>query len=404
MARIRKPRQLWTDLAHLLWKVPVYALPFAAFFLFVQGGRITPDQLLGYWIAAMVFTAGINLATTITHHAFEARLRERFRDDPRGSWYVAATYLVASLVGAMVASTVLHFTLIPGLLSNARGVVLLVVYTLLFGVLFVGLALAMNFYRQAMERAGSERELQLARRIQRSFLISEFPQRARLEVHAVNVSSKEVSGDFYDVVATGHDRILLAIADVSGKGVPAALLSSMLQASLRTQAATVLSPADMMRTINGLACQRTVTGQFATFFLASIDETTLTFRFTNAGHNFPVLLRAGGGRELLETGGLVVGMMEGLPYEEGTVSLATGDRLLFYTDGVSEAADASGEMFGEERLYALLGGLPASLTAEEIVNRVLEGVRAFLGGTEAGDDITVMALRVTSGQAAGPRS
>lgn len=119
-----------------------------------------------------------------------------------------------------------------------------------------------------------------------------------------------MSGDFYDVVVPGDDRVLLAIADVSGKGVPAALLSAMLQASLRTQAALALSPAAMMHVINALACQRAVTGQFATFFLASIDEPLLTLRFTNAGHNFPVLLRAGGARELLETGGLVVGMME----------------------------------------------------------------------------------------------
>jgi phosphoserine phosphatase RsbU/P len=181
---------------------------------------------------------------------------------------------------------------------------------------------------------------------------------------------------------------------VSGKGVPAALLSSMLQASLRTQAAIVSSPAKMTTILNALACQRAVTGQFATAFLATIDEPTLTLRYTNAGHNFPVLLRADGTRELLETGGLVVGMMEGLPYDEGVVQLATGDRLLLYTDGVSEAANASGEMFGEDRLYALLDGLPRALPAEGIVGRVLDGVRAFLGETEAGDDITVMALRV----------
>jgi sigma-B regulation protein RsbU (phosphoserine phosphatase) len=87
-------------------------------------------------------------------------------------------------------------------------------------------------------------------------------------------------------------------------------------------------------------------------------------------------------------------MMEGLPYEEGVVNLTTGDRLLFYTDGVTEAACATGEMFGEDRLYALLDALPATLPAPEIVNRVLDGVRDFLGATEAGDDITVMALRV----------
>jgi serine phosphatase RsbU (regulator of sigma subunit) len=394
MARPRKPSSPLADLAHLLWQVPVYALPFALFFMFVEGSGVTLERFLGYWLAAGVFTAAINALIFLVRHLVEPRMAARFRDNPRGALYTAATYLVASLAGAMLAAVILHFTLIPGLLLHARGIVMLVIYTLLFGALFVGLALAMNFYQQAMERAGSERELQLARRIQRSFLLSEFPARARLEVHAVNLSSKEVSGDTYDVVPAADDGLLLAIADVSGKGVPAALLSSMLQASLRTQAAIVSSPAKMTTILNALACQRAVTGQFATAFLATIDEPTLTLRYTNAGHNFPVLLRADGTRELLETGGLVVGMMEGLPYEEGVVQLATGDRLLLYTDGVSEAANASGEMFGEDRLYALLDGLPGALPAEGIVGRVLDGVRAFLGETEAGDDITVMAMRV----------
>ncbi len=401
MPRSRKPASPLADLAHLLWQVPVYAMPFALFFMFVDGLGITPGRLLGYWLAAMVFTAAINALIFLGRHLVEPRLAERFRDDPRGPWYTAAMYLAASMAGAVLAAVILNFTLIPGLLMHARGVVLLLVYTLLFGALFVGLALAMNYYRSAMDRAGSERELQLARRIQRSFLLSEFPARARLEVHAVNVSSREVSGDTYDVVPIASDGLLLAIADVSGKGVPAALLSSMLQASLRTQAAVGSSPAAMTRIINALACQRAATAQFATCFLAVVDEPTLTLRYTNAGHNFPVLLRADGSRELLETGGLVVGMMEGLPYEEGAVQLATGDRLLLYTDGVSEAANASGEMFGEDRLYALLDDLPGSLPAEGIVHRVLEGVSAFLGGTEAGDDITVMALRVLPASTAG---
>src|SRR5207247_5752302 len=109
------------------------------------------------------------------------------------------------------------------------------------------------FYRRAMERAGTERELQLARRIQRSFLLTEFPRRPRIEVHAVNISSKEVSGDFYDVVATAGDGLLFVVADVSGKGVPAALLSSMLQGLVRIQSDAMPSPAAVMRTLNALA-------------------------------------------------------------------------------------------------------------------------------------------------------
>jgi hypothetical protein len=400
MARAKQPHPPLVDLVRSLWRPVVLALPFAAFFLLVSGQswRAFPD----YWLAASAFSFATHLGVWATHHFVEPRLLARLGGGPRVSVVMGGVYVVVCLIAAAIAAIILNFTLIPGFLGSARAVVLLAVYTLLFGVLFVGIALASNFYRTAIERAGSDRELQLARRIQRSFLLSEFPRRPRLDVHAVNVSSREVSGDFYDVVPTGDDTVLVAIADVSGKGVPAALLSSMLQASLRTQAGARASPATMMATINTLACHRDTTGQFATFFLASIDEPSMVMRFTNAGHNFPVWLRAGRPRVLLETGGLVVGMMDGTRYEEGAVTLEPGDRIVFYTDGVTEADDGTGEMFGEDRLYTLLDALPADLGAERIVECVLAGVRGFLGETEPGDDITVMAVRVApSSTAAG---
>ncbi|MFI5371913.1 MAG: PP2C family protein-serine/threonine phosphatase, partial [Candidatus Eisenbacteria bacterium] len=215
-----------------------------------------------------------------------------------------------------------------------------------------------------------------------------------VDVHAENVSSREVSGDFYDVVSAGDGTLLLTIADVSGKGVPAALLSSMLQASLRTQAVSAVSPAAMMTIVNRMACDRGTTGQFATLFLAAVDERAMTLRYTNAGHNFPVLLRGDGRRMLLEDGGLLVGMLPAAEYAEGRVMLKPGDRLVLYTDGVTEAVDANGVMFGEERLYAMLESLPLDLTARGIVERVLSAVRGFLDEIEPGDDITVMAMRV----------
>jgi hypothetical protein len=395
-----KPRSSpLVDLAHMLWTVPVVSVPFAAFFMLMGGQGWS--SFYGYWLVSMIFSTCISLALWITTHFLDPMLERRFADDARMSWWIAGTHLVTSLLGAVAAIFVANATILHGQFLNPRTLVISLVFSLMFGVMFVGIALAFSYYRKAMNRAGSERELQLARRIQRSFLLSEFPRRSRIEVHAVNLSSKEVSGDFYDVVTPNDSEILLAVADVSGKGVPAALLSSMLQASLRTQAGTVASPAAMMTTINALACQRGDTGQFATFFLAVVHEPTLRLRFTNAGHNFPVLLRAGGSRELLERGGVVVGMMEGLPYEEQSLTLAEGDRIVLYTDGVTEAARMNNEMYGEERLYALLDSLPRELTSEQIVARVLAEVRDFLGDAEAGDDITVMALRVLPGAPAG---
>ena len=134
-------------------------------------------------------------------------------------------------------------------------------------------------------------------------------------------------------------------------------------------------------------------GQFATFFLGWIDERTLRLRYTNAGHNQPLHL-SNGTRRLLDVGGTVVGMMETLSWEEAEIALAPGDRLLLYTDGVTEAMNAAGEMYGEDRLYALADSLPVGLTASAMVEGVLAGLGDFLSGAEPGDDVTIMALRV----------
>src|SRR5258708_11582203 len=215
----------------------------------------------------------------------------------------------------------------------------------------------MHFYGEALARARSEEELNLARRIQRSFLLSSFPQRSGLEVHALNVSSKQCSGDFYDVVPAGDGAVLLCIADVSGKGVPAALLSSMLQASLRTQAPLLQPVGAMIENVNGMLCQGVGNGQFATMFLARIDEATMKLQYVNAGHNPPVLVRADGSRLLLEAGGAMGGSFEGVAFEQAEVALAPGDRPGVYTDGGSEAMNARMGMYADHRV----GGPPASL-------------------------------------------
>jgi serine phosphatase RsbU (regulator of sigma subunit) len=248
--------------------------------------------------------------------------------------------------------------------------------------------------RDRVAVARFEEELNLARQIQRNSLLSEFPVLPCCEVHALTLPSKHVGGDLYDVVEAGDGSWFVAIADVSGKGVPAALLSSMLQASLRTQAANVRSPAEILRNINHLMYRSTAVQQFATFFLARVDGERLELSFSNAGHNWPVLLRPGEERRFLERGGLILGFQERVEFEEERVSLLPGDVVVLYTDGISEAADASGELFGEERLYAVLSAMPRTLPAREVTERVLATLREFLDGTEAQDDITLLVLKV----------
>ena len=239
-----------------------------------------------------------------------------------------------------------------------------------------------------------EEELRLARQIQRSFLHSEFPPTPRFDVHALNIPSKEVGGDFYDLVPADDGAFLLAIADVAGKGVPAALLSSMLQASLRTQAGSIFSVAEILRNINTLVYRATAVHQFATFFIARVEHDTLHLTFSNAGHNFPVVIRRDCEPVYLERGGTVLGIVDGAAYEEERVSLKTGDLVVLYTDGISEAMNRDGELYGDARLYDLVGRLPLHLSAREATDSILAELREFLDGEEARDDMTLMVMRV----------
>jgi serine phosphatase RsbU (regulator of sigma subunit) len=248
--------------------------------------------------------------------------------------------------------------------------------------------------RERVAVARLDEELSLARKIQQTFLPSEFPRMPHLDVHAINVTSKQVGGDLYDLVPAGDGAYYLAIADVSGKGIPAALLSSMLQASLRTQAESVRSVSEILRNINALVYRSTTQEQFATCFLARIEENGLRMSFSNAGHNYPVVLRHGGGRQTLERGGLILGILDGIPFEEEEIALAPGDRVVLYTDGLNEARNAAGEDFGEERICDVVRALPAHLTAKEVADHVLAALRQFLGDEEPQDDVTIMVLRV----------
>jgi sigma-B regulation protein RsbU (phosphoserine phosphatase) len=178
----------------------------------------------------------------------------------------------------------------------------------------------------------------------------------------------------------------------------------MLQASLRTQAASIPSVAEILRNINSLVYRGTTIHQFATFFIAQVEQGSTRMRFSNAGHNYPVVVRRNGGQVTLERGGIVLGIMESADYEEDDVALESGDWVVLYTDGITEAIDRAGEQFGEERLCALLKSLPRELTARDVVDRILAELEGFLDGEEARDDMTLMVLRVLEPRAAATRA
>jgi len=399
LARKARPESPGRELLGMTMTGWLYAIPFTLFFVLVTGasGRA---QVLGVYLVSVVFAYCNMTANWATRNfvtpALHRRAPEAVSAAARSSQILAdvAAYVGAAIVGSGLAAVIVHLFIYPGFLGSLRSIAVVATFTLLFAALFVGVSFAYHFYKDSIARVRSEEELNLARRIQRSFLLSQFPARPGIEVHALNVSSKQVSGDFYDVVPAGERAFLVCVADVSGKGVPAALLGSMLQASLRTQAPIATSVGSMVTNVNQLLCQGVANGQFATMFLGRVDEATMSLSYVNAGHNHPVLLRANGARELLDKGGPMVGILDGIPFEEAKVSLAPGDRIVLYTDGLSEAMDAHMEMYGDERLVDFAAALPADQSARESIDAIMAGISTFLDGEEPQDDMTVMVLRV----------
>jgi sigma-B regulation protein RsbU (phosphoserine phosphatase) len=259
---------------------------------------------------------------------------------------------------------------------------------------------------EQIEKERLEREIALARQAQKRLLPQQLPAANGVELAARTVPSREVGGDYYDVLSLPgraddeSERLLLAIADVTGKGVAASLLMANVQAALRALAPAAppqqtLALDELAARLNRVICDNTDAGTFITFFAAAYAPAAHTLDYVNAGHNPPMLLRAGGELERLETGGLLLGVMSGADYDSGRVELAEGDTLAIFTDGATEAMNPDDEEFGEARLAESLRA-HRDVSAEGLLDAVFEDVRAF-AGTPAplSDDLTMVVLRVT---------
>ena len=248
-------------------------------------------------------------------------------------------------------------------------------------------------YRDSLEKTILEEELAVARRIQRQFLPSRLPLTSGFSLAGLNAPSKAVGGDYYDTVDLGEGCYLVAIADVAGKGVPAALLASMVQAVIRTQALDRRPVGELMGRLNRLVHQATTEDRFATCVLAEVTADGSAFSFSNAGHNYPIIRSANGACRFLDEGGIPLGIEPGVVYTQGKAVLEPGDALVMYTDGITDARNRLGEDFGEERLISLVERLPDRLTADEIVRAISEEVTRFSDGADQMDDITLVALK-----------
>ncbi|MBL0174429.1 MAG: SpoIIE family protein phosphatase [Ignavibacteria bacterium] len=238
-----------------------------------------------------------------------------------------------------------------------------------------------------------ERELTLARTIQKGLLPSALAQPAGYDIAAINESSQKVGGDYYDVIPLSEHEFVIAIGDVSGKGIPASLLMANVQAALRTMAPLRLPLPDATARLNALVFSNTQADKFITFFWGILDTRAHTLTYINAGHNPPYLVHADGSFVPLSTGGLILGILEEVPpYDEETVAILPGDTIVTYTDGVNEALSKDMEEFGNPRLEALLERLVQG-TPSDLIQVVRENILEFTVGAKQSDDITMLVVK-----------
>ncbi|MGB8541756.1 MAG: SpoIIE family protein phosphatase [Candidatus Acidiferrales bacterium] len=247
-----------------------------------------------------------------------------------------------------------------------------------------------NEIASQLQRQG--REIEEARAIQLGFLPKEIPQIAGYQIAGAWQPARVVGGDYYDVLAFGEDTLGLCIADVAGKGMPAALLMSNLQAAVRGLASPAMSPEILCERLNTLIYRNIASDRFITFFYAHLDGASRQLCYSNAGHNAPIVAHRDGSHERLDEGGSVLGIFPSQHFVAGTYTLRPGDRVLLFTDGVAEASLPEGEEFGDARLIQLLRE-NCEASAEQLQKTILDTVGTFCGGNWH-DDATLIAIAV----------
>jgi sigma-B regulation protein RsbU (phosphoserine phosphatase) len=250
-----------------------------------------------------------------------------------------------------------------------------------------------RLYEQEIQQRLLNQELETARGIQESFLPQTVPQSAGWDIRAFWRPMREVAGDFYDFYTLPDGRLALVIADVSGKGVPAALFMALSVTVLRFAMSLNFSPGELMDRANRSIIADQQSKMFATVFVGYLDPDSGVLQFASAGHNPPLLYRAATGRgEYLQAPGVAMGLFEDATYEEETVTLAHGDVLVLYTDGITEATNADEEEFGEARLEDLVLQ-NASRPAQELTELIIETAMAFATEEGAVDDETLVVIK-----------
>lgn len=263
---------------------------------------------------------------------------------------------------------------------------------------WAALLLLLLLMLEIADRVVMKRDLQIAREIQTWLLPGAPPKIPGVVIAYATRPANTVAGDYYDVFprpgrTNADNRVILAVADVAGKSIPAAMLMATFQASLKTLSTAQVSLPELTSNMNRYACTNSQGGlRFTTAFLAEYDPVSRTLDYINAGHNNPILRRAGGQIERLDVGGLPFGIQPEVKYDSATVILATGDWLIVFTDGLVEAENASQQEYGEARLLSAIEA-GRSVEPAEMLKRLMAEVDLFVGNTPQHDDVTCMLLK-----------
>jgi hypothetical protein len=266
------------------------------------------------------------------------------------------------------------------------------------GAFWGGILLLVVLLLEISDRVVMKRDLQIAKEIQAWLLPPAPPTIPGLEIAFATRPANTVAGDYYDVFPrpashSAAGAYLIAIADVAGKSVPAAMLMATYQASLKTLAATASSLTELVGRMNNYACGNSQNGRrFTTTFIAEYDPASRSLIYVNAGHNPPILRRQTGAVERLPAGGIPLGIQQDANYESGTVTLEAGDWLVVFTDGVTEAENARAEEYGEPRLMTVLR-FNVAAAPQELLSAIMTDLDRFVGNAPQHDDITLLLLK-----------
>ncbi len=256
-----------------------------------------------------------------------------------------------------------------------------------------------RLYERLVVREKLERELEIAHNIQMSMMPQKYPDIKGISIAGVAIPAKEVGGDYYDFLPVSESKVGITIGDVSGKGVPAALMMVMIHSILRARVMSDHNPKDIVLELNKFMLNELEPRMFITLFYMILDVDNKKLKYTNAGHNYPMVFHEGNTEvDSLKDGGLLLGVFEAPMYEEGEYQLIAGDVVIMYTDGIVEAMDDKDEMYGYERFCEFVHGVKHK-KADEIKEDILQEMKKFMGEAPQYDDLTLIVVKVENEKA-----